>query len=97
MERTTTTPYSRMTPMQVAQMVRHLNRAVKLAGTWEELARLVSAESGHRITAQGAYAWSIKGLPAERAVEIEHALDGQVTRQQLRPDLYVGMALKPAK
>jgi DNA-binding transcriptional regulator YdaS (Cro superfamily) len=30
-------------------------------------------------------------VPAERAVQIEKALNGAVTRQELRPDLYEGM------
>lgn len=32
--------------------------------------------------------WKRRGVPAERAVEIERATGGKVTRYDLRPDLF---------
>lgn len=32
--------------------------------------------------------WFNRGLPAERAKEIEEAFNGAITRQELRPDLF---------
>lgn len=45
---------------------------------------------------QGAVSqWLRKRVPAELVLQIERATDGQVTRQELRPDLYP--AEKPKK
>jgi len=32
--------------------------------------------------------WVTSGCPAERVLQIEKAVDGKVTRHELRPDLY---------
>jgi len=32
--------------------------------------------------------WLTRGLPVERVLAVESAVDGQVTRHELRPDIY---------
>jgi len=42
-----------------------------------------------KVTDQAVHKWVKRGQPpAERCLAIEHATDGQVTRQELRPDVY---------
>lgn len=80
----------KLTPMQA------LEKAVELAGSQAELARrLADHTKNHKIKQAHVWNWlnRDKEVPAEMAVPIEAvtpAKDGhlQVTRQQLRPDLY---------
>lgn len=50
----------------------------------------VSALAGRLgVSYQAVQQWERAGrVPAERALEVERATNGEVTRQQLRPDLY---------
>lgn len=84
-------PYRNLNPQQAARMVRALETAVALAGSWRELADRLSAYSGKQISPQGVFRWTQTGVPPERAVDLENLLEGQVLRQELRPDLYDGM------
>lgn len=64
----------RMTPIQ---------KAIQHAGGVSALA----ARMG--VTYQAIQQWEKTGrVPAERAIELERATDGEVTRHELRPDLY---------
>jgi DNA-binding transcriptional regulator YdaS (Cro superfamily) len=40
------------------------------------------------------YRWHTKGVPPERALQIEILTNGMVTRQDLRPDLFGLTALQ---
>jgi len=73
----------------VAKMTRALRRSADLAGGWTALAALLS-QGGPRITKQAVHVWQQRGVPVERALQIETALRGAVTRDELRPDLYSG-------
>lgn len=77
-----------MTDKQARAAHDALKRAAELAGGWKGLAQSISGASAKGVTPQGCYKWSITGVPAERAVEIERLLDGAVLRQELRPDLF---------
>lgn len=61
-----------------------LKRAVEIAGGQTALARLVGKRQGH------VWDWlnSTKKLAPEIAVAIERAIDGQVRRDELRPDIF---------
>lgn len=61
-----------------------LERAIAIVGNQNALARRLN------ISPQAVNQW-VRGLgriTAERALEIEQATDGQVTRYELRPDLF---------
>ena len=62
-----------------------LERAVAHLGSASELARRI------KVTPQSVHQWRTgrAGITGERAVEIEHATDGVVKREHLRPDLFV--------
>lgn len=64
----------RMTPIQ---------KAIQHAGGVSALAANIG------VTYQAIQQWEKAGrVPAERAIQIERATDGEVTRHELRPDLY---------
>lgn len=84
-------PMRRMTARQATKATKALYRAAELGGGWKGLAGLISSHSGKNITPQAVFRWSIIGVPAERAVQVEEVLDGAVLRQELRPDIFDGM------
>lgn len=86
-----TSPYARLSAAQAKRMLRELDRAVDYAEGWSGLAALLSKHTGEPISPQALFRWSVNGIPAERAVELERATGGLVLRQNLRPDLYDGM------
>jgi DNA-binding transcriptional regulator YdaS (Cro superfamily) len=57
-----------------------LKKAVEACGSEAELARRIG------LTAQAINQWTV--APVRRVLEIEKATDGQVSRQQLCPDMY---------
>ncbi len=57
-----------------------LKRADELAGSRAELARMAG------VSKQAAYKW--KAIPAEHCRAIEEQLDGQITRYELREDVF---------
>jgi DNA-binding transcriptional regulator YdaS (Cro superfamily) len=62
-----------------------LNRAISLAGGQRALAAKIKRGQGH------VYYWLNKakdGVPPAIAIEIEEALDRQITRHELRPDIF---------
>lgn len=65
-------------------MKRALRRAIRVAGCQAELARRLG------ITSMAVTQWRKRGrIPAEWVTRIEEATGGAVTREELRPDLYV--------
>ncbi len=68
-----------------------IQRAAALVGGQSELARRITATDGQKpITPQGVGAWC-RGetqIPSERVIAIEAITGGQVTRHELRPDIY---------
>ncbi len=67
-----------------------LETAVDIAGTQKELARRITEHHGREITQPYISRWmnDTKRVPAEYVLAVEKAVQGQVTRHQLRPDLY---------
>jgi len=59
-----------------------LRKAVKIAGSQSELARRMGVDQRY------VWNWLTRGLPVERVLAVESAVDGQVTRHELRPDIY---------
>jgi len=59
---------------------KHLQRAIVAAGGVSRLAKQL------QVTSQAVSQWS--KAPAQRVLEIEKAAGGEVTRHDLRPDLY---------
>ena len=60
-----------------------LEQAIRIVGTQQELARKLG------IRAPSVAEWRCRGrVPAERCAEIERATNGEVTRHDLRPDLF---------
>lgn len=61
-----------------------LEKAVEFAGSQAELARRIGKAQAH------VWNWlhRDKDVPAESVLAIEAATEGQVTRHELRPDLY---------
>lgn len=79
-------------PMRVqdaARMTRSLRRAAELTDGWTGLAAALSRHAP--ISKQAVHAWLQRGVPAERAIQIEAVTRGAVLREELRPDLYQGM------
>lgn len=62
-----------------------LERAIELSGGPAELARFITANQGP-ITAQAICDW--RRCPAGRVLTVEQATKGEVTRHDLRPDIY---------
>ena len=65
-----------------------LERAITEAGGVTALARAIN------VTPQAISQWD--RVPAERAIAVEQATKGKVTRQELRPDLFGAGETKPA-
>jgi len=61
-----------------------LERAIKILGDQSKLARKIGVKPQH------VWHWQNKAkrIPAEYVLSIEKATDGQVTRSELRPDIY---------
>ena len=70
------------------QSYKALLEAVACAGGQKALARIC----GDKITQVHVRNWLYRNkkkcLPAEYAIKVEKALNGKITRQQLRPDIY---------
>tara|TARA_Y100000746_G_scaffold4264_1_gene3890 strand:- start:18 stop:269 length:252 start_codon:yes stop_codon:yes gene_type:complete len=63
---------------------KHLRRAIDLVGGQSALARAINSKQ------QNVWFWLNKSgrVPAEFVLPIEQATQGQITRSQLRPDIY---------
>lgn len=62
-------------------------RAVELAGGAAELARKLNAlKDRPKISRHAIYQWA--RVPDRRVIDVEHVINKQVTRHELRPDLY---------
>ena len=60
-----------------------IDRLIKAAGNQSELARRL------KIRPQAVQQWVSTGcIPAERVIACERAVNGKVTRHDLRPDIY---------
>lgn len=59
-----------------------LRQAVEIAGGQAALARALG------IRQPSVAKWLKNGISPERAIEVEHAVGGEVTRQHLRPDIF---------
>ena len=62
-----------------------LDRAIEVAGGPAALAKFIS-ENFESITTQAVCDWT--RCPPKRVLQIEKATAGQVTRHELRPDIY---------
>ena len=63
---------------------KYLEKAIKIAGGQTALAKLIGRRQSHVST----WLYRDKKVPAVAARLIDEALDGQVTRYQLRPDVF---------
>ena len=61
-----------------------LRKAIEVCGSQSELARRI----GGKVRTGHIYHWLRSAVPAERCPEIEQATGGQVTRYELRPDVF---------
>ena len=59
-----------------------LRRAIEICGTQAELARRI----GGRVRTGHVYWWLRHHVPPDRAIEIERAVSGEVSRRDLCPD-----------
>ena len=60
-----------------------VQKAAQLAGSQSALARLI------KVTPQAVQRWCETGLvPASRVLDIERSVGGDVSRHELRPDIY---------
>lgn len=62
-----------------------LERAIAILGDQSKLAAAIGLKQGH------VWHWlrkANKRVPAEHVIKIEEATGGQVTRHELRPDIY---------
>jgi len=73
--------------------VEHIRRAVKILGSQVELAEACGVRQSHVSN----WICRDKTIPLERALAIEIATDGEVTMQQLRPDLFKKLRSNAAK
>ena len=66
-----------------------LIRAIEVAGSQKELADRISSVD-LPIGQSGISNWiqRLKRVPAERVLAVEQAVDGKVSRYELRPDIY---------
>jgi len=78
-----------MRVQHATQMTKALKRAADLSDGWTGLARALTA-GGDPVSKQGVFAWQFRGIPAERAVQVEQVTRGVVPRHELRPDLFSG-------
>lgn len=67
----------------------HLERAIALAGGQAPLARKLTDLTGREYKQGHVWAWLNRyELPPEVVIPIESVVGGEVTRHQLRPDIY---------
>ncbi len=64
-----------------------IKRACDIVGGQSALARML-ATPDKKLSPQSVQYWCRKGLPADWVLKVEAATDGQVSRHELRPDLY---------
>lgn len=57
-------------------------RMAAAAGSVDELCRRLS------VSRQALHQWKTRRVPAERVLDVERATGGQVSRHELRPDIY---------
>lgn len=67
-----------------------IERAVKAAGGQAELARRLTVIMSKPVKQQHVWNWLFRDseLPAEYVIPIEKAVEAEVTRNELRPDIY---------
>ena len=63
-------------------MNRKLKKACKIVGSQNKLAKALG------VSRQAVYQWMEGKVPAERVLAVEELTGGQVTRYDLRPDIY---------
>lgn len=65
---------------------KHLERAIRIAGGQSHLARRI----GGKVRQGHVWKWlnRCSQVPVEAAIRIEQAVDGKVTRHDLRPDIF---------
>lgn len=68
-----------------------LLKAIEIAGGQQPLARILSKISGRDITQGHIFNWlkrDKKGFPPEFTIPIEKIINCQLTRSEMRPDIY---------
>ena len=66
------------------------DRVVETVGTQAELRRRINAllHPSRPLSAQAVSKWRSVGIPAERVLQVERAVEGKVTRYEMRPDIF---------
>jgi len=59
-----------------------LLKAIAVAGGQRRLAEKLGVSS------MAVSQWKRRGIPPHRVIEIERAIDGEITRYELRPDIF---------
>lgn len=59
-----------------------MEKVIKYFGSQVKTAAALGVKQGHL------WYWMKKGVPIKRAIQIEKATRGQITRKQLRPDIF---------
>lgn len=59
-----------------------MDKVIKYFGSQTKTAAALGVEQGHL------WYWINKGVPVKRAIQIEKATRGQITRKELRPDIF---------
>ena len=59
-----------------------IEKAIEAAGGAYALAKRIG------VSRQAVEQWAMSRVPAERVLELERATQGQVTRHEIRPDIY---------
>jgi len=67
-------------------MKRKLKKAIRIVGGKSQLAKLIGVHQ--TLPGKWLREWPEKGIRAEHAIAIEDATNGQVKREELRPDIF---------
>ena len=66
-----------------------IKKAIEILGNQASLAAAVTEiQPAHRVSQQAVSGWLRNGCPPDRVLAVEKATNGEVTRYQLRPDIY---------
>jgi DNA-binding transcriptional regulator YdaS (Cro superfamily) len=67
-----------------------IERAIEAAGSQTELAKRMTAIMGREVRQQHIFNWLIQRsiIPAEYVIPMEKAIEGAVTRHEIRADIY---------
>jgi DNA-binding transcriptional regulator YdaS (Cro superfamily) len=66
-----------------------VDKAIDLAGSQAALAKMLDGRGGRRCYSQKIAKWQKAGqVPADWCIDVEQVLDGQITRYEMRPEVF---------